>query len=173
MRPKMIFRETETVAHLKEAGYGVWAHCSRCAVSTPVDLDLVEADKGGLFTFWNKHPACKVCQTPVTFQAKKAAKGDHGRAWPIHMTEADPGQVAFIDARWRADRLDGDIGSLLALRLTIETLRFVSRLGVGSDQDWRTMVDVSVKVLPDDRQEDGRWLIEHYLQRDRDRPGWR
>lgn len=172
-RPKMIFRETETVGHLIEAGYGVWARCSKCNTSTRLDLEQIRAEKGPLFTFWNKHPACKACDTSVTFQAKKADKADYGRAWPIHMSDADPEQVAFIEARWRADQLGNDLGAALSLRLAVEALRFVSRLGVGSERDWRVMVDNAVNILPTERRDDGRWLIQHYLERDQDRPGWR
>lgn len=168
----MIFKETETITDLRASGYAVWARCSRCTSDTLVDLNLVEAEKGPLFTFWNKHPHCKVCGEAVSFQAKKAAKGDHGRAWPIHMKGADPVQVAFIDARWRAAKLDGEIGSQLSLRLAVEALHFVSQLGVGSDRTWREMIARAVKVLPADRQEDATWLIQHYLERDRERPGW-
>lgn len=170
--PKLILKETETITDLRASGLAVWARCSRCESDTLVDLDKVEAEKGPLFTFWNKHPLCKVCGEPVSFQAKKAGKSDHGRAWPIHMRDADPGQVAFIDARWRAAKLDGELGSLLSLRLAVEALHFVSQIGVGSDRQWREMIARAVKVLPADRQEDATWLIQHYLERDRDRPGW-
>jgi hypothetical protein len=88
------------------------------------------------------------------------------------MRDADPGQVAFIDARWRAAKLEGELGSLLSLRLTVEALHFVSQLGVGSDRHWREMIARAVKVLPLDRQDDAIWLVNHYLERDRERPGW-
>lgn len=170
----MIFRETETIGHLRASGYAVFARCSRCDTSTRLDLDALEAEKGLLFTFWNKHPACpKDCGDTVTFQAKMAAKGKAGRAWPIHMTKADPGQVAFIEARWRSDRINSELGGKLGLRLTIEALRFVRGLGVGAERDWNTLIEKAVAAVPAERQDDGRWLIRHYLEAGDDRAGWR
>lgn len=172
-RPKLILTETATVGDLMTSGYAVWERCSRCDRTDRLDLAAIEAERGPLFTFWNHEPACPACGDAMSYQAKKAAKGDHGRAWPIHMRGADPVQVAFIEERWRADRLTGELGSLLALRLAVEALHFLTRFGVGSQQDWQTMIQTTVKVLPMERQGDAIWLIEHYLQRDRDRPGWR
>ena len=170
----MIFQETETIGHLMAAGYAVFARCSRCDSNTRLNLEALEAEKGPLFTFWNKHPPCpKACGDIVTFQAKMATKGQSGRAWPIHMTKADPGQVAFIEARWRADRINADLGGKLGLRLAVEALRFVRGLGVGAEKDWNAMIDKAVETLPAERKDDGRWLIRHYIDAGDDRPGWR
>lgn len=152
----------------------VFARCSRCDSSTRLDLEALEAEKGALFTFWNKHPPCpKNCGDAVTFQAKMAAQDKHGRAWPIHMTKADPEQVAFIEARWRADRINNDLGGKMGLRLAVEALRFVRGLGVGAEKDWNGMIDKAVETLPPERKDDGRWLIRHYIDVGDDRPGWR
>jgi hypothetical protein len=170
----MIFQETETIGHLRAAGYSVFARCSRCDSDTLLNLEALEAEKGALFTFWNKHPPCpKNCGEAVTFQAKMAAKDKHGRAWPIHMTKADPDQVAFIEARWRADRINNDLGGRMGLRLAVEALRFVRGLGVGAEKDWNSMIDKAVETLPPERQDDGRWLIRHYIDVGGERRGWR
>lgn len=169
-RPSMIFSHTATVGALKAAGdLEVVAHCGTCGHNTTLDLDVVEANRGPLYTFWNKHPPCQQegCQGRLTYQAKRPT------VWPVHMTEADQGQVDFLDAAWRADRINGALGGQLALQVAIAGIQLLRRHGVGTDKEIRQLVGEAAKVLPAELQEDGRWLLQHYFDRGLDLPGWR
>lgn len=169
-RPKMIFAHTATVGALRAAGdVQVVAHCGTCGHDTLLDLEVVEANRGALYTFWNKHPPCQEvgCTGRLTYQAKRPT------VWPVHMAEADQGQVDFLDAAWRADRINGALGGQLALQVAIAGVQLLRRHGVGTDKEIRTLVAEASAILPPDLREDGSWLLQYYFDRGVDHPDWR
>lgn len=86
----MIFQETETIGHLRAAGYAVVARCSRCDSNTLLNLEALEAEKGPLFTFWNKHPPC-----PQGLRRRgdvSGQDGGQGQGWPSVAYPHDQGR---------------------------------------------------------------------------------
>lgn len=78
-----------------------------------MDIDRLIEETGALFCLWNKHPSCTVegCVDRVTFQASRPGSG----VWPLHLTDADHGQVDVIDAAWRASMINSAMGGQLSL----------------------------------------------------------
>lgn len=166
----MVTDWTATVGALKAAGADVIARCSRCDTNRKVNLDDVIAEKGPLFTLWNKSPPCPAegCTDHVRFQATIPDAG----VWPTHMWEGEPGRVLFLEERWRADRLNKSGGAEVALHLVIAVIREMTRFGAFQNDDRRRLINDVVQHLPLDRQEDARWLLEHYMNLGQPRPGW-
>ena len=140
-------------------------------MSTLVDLAAIEVEHGPLYSFWNHHPPCpgEGCDDTLTFIATREGDG----VWPLHMKEGEPGQVRFIQAAWRADRLNNDLGGRLALQLMIGVIRQLSRYSMFTIEERREVMRDAVATLPTARQDDATWLIEHYVNLGQERPGWR
>lgn len=170
-RPAIIMAWARTLGALKEEGAVVKARCSRCDQNTRVDLDRLIEEKGALFCLWNKHPPCTAegCTDRVTFQASRPGSG----VWPLHLTEADPGQVDVIDAAWRASRINSAMGGQLALQLVVSCIRVMTRYGIFNAEERRALIKDAVSVIPDAEQADAAWLLEYYLALNEPRPGWR
>lgn len=167
----MIFKHLETVAAIRLHGSDVIVRCGRCQRSDPVDLASVEAEYGPLYSLWNKRPTCPApgCGEGMIYQASKTGSG----VWPVHMVEADPGRVAFLDAAWRADGLNSDMGGRLALQLMVGVVRQMGRYGMLTTEERELIVREAVQSMPDTTREDAAWLMRHYLDLGQDRPGWR
>lgn len=165
----MIFAWSRTIGDLRADGAEVRAHCSRCSRTDAVDLAAAEAALGPLFTYWNKRPPCPTgCGDEIMYIAVRPDAG----VWPTHMREADQVQVDLIEAAWRADRLNADLGGRLALQLMVGVIRQLGRYSLFTNEECRVLMRDAVATLPAERQDDASWLLQHYLNVGQAREGW-
>ncbi|MBJ7484355.1 hypothetical protein [Brevundimonas sp.] len=135
-----------------------------------MDLNAVIEKMGPLYSFWNKHPPCPVegCDDRLFFLAIR----DGDNVWPLHMRDGEPGQVAFLDAAWRSDRLNGELGGRLALQVMVGIIRTLNRYGMFTAPERDAIIRDAVATLPTDCREDAAWLLDHYWTVGQERPGW-
>lgn len=159
-RKGLICSHTRTVTDLKRWGGDVFARCSRCDTRERVDLDTVIEKMGPLYSFWNKHPPCPAesCDDRLYFLTLRL--GDN--VWPLHMKDGEPGQVAFLDAAWRADRVNSELGGQLALQVMVGIIRTLNRYSMFTSEERAAIIRDAVATLPPDRQDDATWLLNHY-----------
>lgn len=170
-RWRTIWAWTATVGDLVDARARVIARCSRCRSEREVDLDRLMAERGRLYTLWNRTPACRTegCDDRVVFIA--AHRDDC--AWPVTMSGAEPGQVAFLEAEWRASRVASEAGVSFVLALAAGMLDLLHRAGAMDEAARERTIQSALGVVPGGQREDVRWLLDHLVSRGRDRPGWR
>jgi hypothetical protein len=168
---RTVWSWTATVGDLVAADGEVLARCSRCRTERPVDLQRLIADKGPLYTLWNRTAACRSpgCNDEVTFLARRRGTC----TWPVTMTGADPGRVAFLDAEWRASRISRETGGTLAMALAAGMLGLLYRAGAMDDAARQQAIESALSMVPAEQREDARWLVEYLVSRGQDRPGWR
>src|SRR5690606_26487561 len=121
----MVFSWTCTVGDLIAEGAEVHAQCPRCRPSPLANLERIRDEKGSLYTLWNKHPPCPTqgCNEVITFAAIRPGAG----TWHTLMKGGDAVQVAFLEERWRADRLTVSGGHMVALQLVVGLIRHMTK----------------------------------------------
>lgn len=162
---------TCTIGDLIEAGAEVRAQCSHCRPAPLANLERIREQKGSLYTLWNKHPPCPgaQCNGAITFVAIRPGSG----TWHTIMAKGDATQVAFLEERWRMERLTLAGGHQLALQLVASLVRHMAQFGMFEQQDRDKMIAEAVNALPIERRADARWLIEHHMRSNEPREGWR